>query len=90
MPYLSFFTENVENIENYKFCVICKSYMSQKSQELLSGWKTSACGSQEDLTKLILDSGEWLDEMDEAFFKHFAIVSKTFHPLYPAMYRRLE
>ena len=81
MPYLSFFTESVENIENYTFCVICTSYMSQKSQERLSGWKKSACGSQEDLTKLILDSGEWLDEVDETFLRQLQNVSEAFHPL---------
>ena len=33
---------------------------------------------------------EWLDQVDETLLKHFAIVSKTFHPLYPAIYRFLE
>ena len=33
---------------------------------------------------------KWLDEVDEIFLKHFASVSKTFHPLYPAIYRCLE
>ena len=55
--------------------------MSQKSQERLSGWKKSACGSQEDLTKLILDSGEWLDEVDETFLRQLQNVSEAFHPL---------
>ena len=55
--------------------------MSQQSQEHLSGWKKSACGSQEDLTKLILDSGEWLDKVDETFLRQLQNVSKAFHPL---------
>jgi hypothetical protein len=33
---------------------------------------------------------EWLDKVDETLLKLFAIVSKTFHPLYPAIYRCLE
>ena len=81
MPYLSFFTANVESIENYTFRVIFTSYMSQTSQERLSGWKKSACGSQEDLTKLILDSGEWLDEVDETFLRQLQHVSEAFHQI---------
>ena len=32
----------------------------------------------------------WLDEVEETFLKHCAIVSKTFRPLYPAIYRCLD
>ena len=64
--------------------------MSQKSEERFSEQKKSASGSREDLTKLILDSGKWLDQVDETLLKHFAIFSETFHPLYPAIYRCLE
>ena len=43
--------------------------------------KKSACASQEDLTKLILDSGKWLDKVDETFLRQLQNVSEAFHPL---------
>ena len=41
----------------------------------------SACGSQKDLSKLILDRGKWLDEVDETFLRQLQNVSEAFHPL---------
>ena len=48
--------------------------------------KKSTCGSQEDFTKLILDSGDWLDKVDESILRQLQNVSKAFHPLYPTIY----
>ena len=33
---------------------------------------------------------KWLEKVDETLLKHVAIVSKTFHQLYPAIYYFLE
>ena len=33
---------------------------------------------------------KWLEKVDETLLKHVAIVSKTFHQLYPAIYQFLE
>ena len=46
--------------------------------------RESGCGSREDLTKLTLDRGKWLDKANETCLKYLQHVSKTFHPLYLA------
>ena len=33
---------------------------------------------------------KWLDEVYETFLKHFAIVSKVFHPFHAAIHRCLD
>ena len=64
--------------------------MSKNPRNDFLGGKKSACGSQEDLTKLILDSGKWLDKVDETFSRQLQHVSKAFHPLYLAVHLPIQ
>ena len=53
-------------------------------------WPPTVVEAAEGRLHIVGWEDEWLDQVDETLLKHFAIVSKTFHPLYPAIYLCLD
>ena len=62
-------------------CLLGASRLFQMAPDVYTPWVLVGGG---------LDSGKWLDEVDETFLKHFVIVSNTLHPLYPDMHLYLD